>query len=214
MKITILVDNQNSWIIPYATRLADEVRAMGHDIHYVHEHDAVVSGDLAFFLGCEKLVKRVTLDKNTHNLVIHESALSAGKGWSPLTWQILEGKNDIPITLFEAEESVDSGDIYLQETMHFEGNELNAELKHAQGEKTIELVKQFVEKYPHIEGKKQESQESFYPRRTQKDSELDVHKTIIEQFNLLRVVDNERYPAFFRYKGKKYILKIEKADEN
>ena len=29
-----------------------------------------------------------------------------------------------------------------------------------------------------------------------------------EQFNLLRIVDNNSYPAFFFYKNKKYIIKI------
>ena len=214
MIITILVDNLRSWIVPHAERLVRELRALVHEVHYVHEHSEVVKGELAFFLGCERLVKPETLAKNKHNLVVHESALPAGKGWSPLTWQILEGKNDIPITLFEAQESVDSGDIYLQDEMHFEGHELNSELKHAQGRKTMELVKKFVAAYPNIPGRKQHGEESFYLRRIAKDSEIDPNKTIAEQFNLLRVVDNERYPAFFRYKEKKYILKIEKAQEN
>ena len=49
---------------------------------------------------------------------------------------------------------------------------------------------------------------TFYGRRTPKDSQLDVNKTIAEQFNLLRVCDNLRYPAYFEYMGNKYILKI------
>jgi len=39
-----------------------------------------------------------------------------------LTWQILEGKNEIPITLSEPEESVDGGKIYIQDIMHFNGD--------------------------------------------------------------------------------------------
>ena len=37
-----------------------------------------------------------------------------------------------------------------------------------------------------------------------------MSKSIDEQFNLLRVCDNERYPAFFYKDGVKYILKINK----
>ena len=44
------------------------------------------------------------------------------------------------------------------------------------------------------------------------DSRLDPDDTIAQQFNLLRVVDNERYPAFFELLGRRYILKIEAAD--
>ena len=34
-------------------------------------------------------------------------------------------------------------------------------------------------------------------KRTPADSEIDPGKSILEQFNLLRIVDSERYPAFF-----------------
>ena len=50
----------------------------------------------------------------------------------------------------------------------------------------------------------------FYSKRNKKSNELDVNKSIEEQFNLLRVVDNERYPAHFNLNGHTYVLKIEK----
>lgn len=212
MIISILVDNKNSWVVPYAEQLKKELVKKGHDAALFHQHEEVKEGDCAFFLGCEKIVKKDILNRNTHNIVVHESALPLGKGWSPLTWQILEGRDDIPITLFEAREELDSGEIYLQDTMIFEGNELNAELKNKQGEKTAALCLKFVEQYPHITGRIQSGNATFYPRRTAKDSELDINKTIAEQFNLLRVVDNERYPAFFRFRNHKYTLKIYKED--
>lgn len=206
MTITILVDNKASWILPYAKQLAQEL-GQTHAARLAHTQEDIAAGDCAFFLGCEKLVSSEVLKRNTHNIVIHESALPQGKGWSPLTWQILEGKNDIPITLFEAEQSVDSGDVYLRDELHFDGHELNDELKKVQGEKTIALVKEYLAKYPG-KGRPQEGKETFYSRRTPADSEFDPNKTIAEQFNLLRVVDNDRYPAFFHYRGKKYFLKI------
>ena len=60
---------------------------------------------------------------------------------------------------------------------------------------------------------KQSGVETFYKKRGPDDSALDVNKTIIEQFNLLRTVDNEKYPAFFIHKGKKFLVKIEKTDD-
>ncbi|WP_252365672.1 hypothetical protein [Campylobacter jejuni] len=50
--------------------------------------------------------------------------------------------------------------------------------------------------------------ESFYPKRSPKDSELDINKSLNEQFNLLRIASNEDFPAFFYKDGKKFILKI------
>lgn len=129
---------------------------------------------------------------------------------SPLTWQILDGKNTIPITLFEAAEKVDSGKIYLQDYIKFEGHELVNDLRRAQGNKTIKLAKKFVDNFGKTKGKKQVGKSSFYPRRTLKDSQLDINKSIKSQFNLLRVVDNKRYPAYFNYQGFDYILKVYK----
>ena len=209
MKINIIVDNPNSWILPYAQKLAKTL-AKKNTVRLYGKYKDVKSGDIALYLGCENIVKPEILKLNRHNLVVHESKLPAGKGWSPLTWQILEGKNKIPITLFEAEEKIDNGDIYFQDHMCFEGDELLDELKREQGKKTIELILKFINSYPDINGKKQKGVNSYYSRRTPKDSELNINKTIKSQFNLLRVVDNERYPAFFKHKNNKYIIKIYK----
>ena len=59
-----------------------------------------------------------------------------------------------------------------------------------------------------IKKKPQLGKTSFYRKRTKKDSEININKSIRKQFNLLRVTDNKRYPAFFYFKKKKYILKI------
>lgn len=206
MKVQVLVDNPNSWIIPYAKKLVNSLEVLGHESNLIYNHAEIGKGDILCLLGCEKIFK--ALYKNKHNLVVHESDLPKGKGWSPLTWQILEGKNEIPITLFEAEEGIDSGPIYLQNILQLTGNELNEEIKHKQGEATIDLILKFIKKYPKVKGEKQHGEGSFYPKRTQKDSKLDIYKSISEQFNLLRVCDNKRYPAWFIYKGKKYIIKI------
>jgi len=56
------------------------------------------------------------------------------------------------------------------------------------------------------------AEESFYPKRTLADGELDISKTIQENFNLLRVGNNDAWPSFFYYKGVKYILKIFKDE--
>lgn len=212
MIITIVTDNPDSWFVPYGKELCEKLLARGHRAIFCHQLDDVTVGDICFLLSCERITPRAILERNKHNIVIHSSALPKGKGMSPLTWQILEGKNDIPTTLLEAGEKVDSGDIYLQKTLHFEGHELSDEMKEAQGRMVIELALDFVEDYPRLKGEPQEGSESFYRRRKPEDSELDVDKSLAVQFNLLRVADNERYPAFFRHKGHIYILKIYKTD--
>jgi methionyl-tRNA formyltransferase len=53
---------------------------------------------------------------------------------------------------------------------------------------------------------------TYYPRRTPKDSEIDVFKTIAEQFDMIRVCDPNRFPAYFEFMGQRYILKLEKSN--
>lgn len=189
---------------------------MGHAVVWRHNVSQIKNGDIVFYLSCGQIVPGDILSRNKHNLVIHESALPDGKGWSPLTWQILEGKNEIPITLFEAVESVDSGKIYIQDIMHFNGTELIEELRQKQAEYTIKMCVSFVEDYPGItsRGKEQSGRSSYYKKREPEDSKFYPDKTICEQFSLLRVVDNERYPAYFELNGMQYILKIEKVRQN
>ncbi len=160
----------------------------------------------------EEIVNKEALDKHKNNLVVHESDLPKGKGMSPMTWQILEGNNEISITLFEMQEKLDSGNVYLQDVMEFNGLELVSEIRDKQAEYTFNLCKKFLDNYPKIleSWKAQEGVESFYKVRKPEDSQLDFNKTIAEQFNLLRVVDNDKYPAFFEHQGEKYFLKITK----
>ena len=209
MKIFILVDNLNSWALPHAKRLVKKLKS-NHEVYLVHDQNKIKNGDIAIFLSCEKIVNPNILKKNDHNLVPHASFLPKGKGWSPLTWQILEGKNNIPITLFEAGEKVDDGVIYDQKIINFEGHELLGEMQEVLGKKINKMIINFLVKYPDIKGIKQKGKESFYKRRYPKDSQLDINKNIIKQFNLFRIVNNEKYPAFFEYLGYTYTLKIEK----
>ena len=111
------------------------------------------------------------------------------------------------------EDEIDAGQIYLQDYLEFDGTELLTEIKHKQGKKTNEIIKLFIETYPNIRGIEQIGEESLYSRRKPEDSELDIHKTINDQFNLLRVCDNIKYPAFFIKNGVKYYLNIEKAND-
>jgi methionyl-tRNA formyltransferase len=210
-KISILVDAPDSWIVPFAQEILQQLAGQ-HDVTLYFTASEIPNGDMLFLLGCTSIISREILQRNTHTLVIHESDLPKGRGWSPITWQILEGTNRIPIVLFEATEELDAGSIYLKDYIELDGTELLPEIKQKQGNKTCELVYKFLEIWPNIEGKPQEGEPTYYPRRTIQNDALIPTRTIIENFNHLRIVNNEKYPAWFEYKGQKYIIKIYKAD--
>jgi len=212
VKIAIIT-SPNQWFIPFAKELQNKIK----DSVLFFEHKNInESFDIVFILSYHKLIEKKYLEKNKHNIVIHASALPQGKGWAPMFWQILENKNRIPFTMFEVDDSVDGGDIYMQSELQLTGYELNYELRKKQANHIISMCLEFINNYHKYKNPaKQEGIETFYKKRTSKDSELDISKSIAEQFNLLRIVDNDNFPAFFYINEKKYILKIEEAsDEN
>lgn len=207
-RISVVVDN-DSWVLPYASRLVADIQVGGDDAHLVRTYDAVPEGAVAFYLGCIRITPPEVLARNRRNLVVHASNLPKGRGFSPLVWQILAGENRIPVCLIEAAAEVDSGPVIYRDWIAFEGHELNDKLRHAVGEMHVTLCKRFMGEHLPPDGTPQSGEATRYPRRWPEDSRLDPEKSIAEQFNLLRTVDNERYPAFFTWRNRDYILKIE-----
>lgn len=210
--ISIVVDNP-SWIMPYAEQLVAQIQAAGDNVRLCKKHDEILTGGVAFYLGCVRITPADVLARNHKNLIVHESAVPKGRGFSPLTWQILAGESRVPVTMLEAVEAVDAGDIVYQEDLVFEGHELIDELREAQGRLTVAFCLRYLAEKKPIVGRVQVGEPTTFIRRRPSDSRLDIYKTLAEQFDLLRVVDNERYPAFFDHRGNRYLLRIEKLDE-
>ena len=207
-----VLTSKRSWFLPYAQDLVEILKGMGFDSKLFNKHEEIPENyKVVFILSYFRLIPSDFLSKRKHNLVVHESDLPKGRGWSPLFWQILEGKNEIPVVLMEATEEMDAGDIYFKDYIILKGHELHDEIRNKQAKKTKELCLRFVENYDNIRPLPQRGKPTYYPKRTPRDSELDINKSIKDQFNLLRIVDNEEFPAFFYYRGHKYIIKIFKS---
>lgn len=206
-----ILSDAGSWVASYVDQLAEIWEAAGHTVRISHQVQSATPADFCFCLSFSKLVPGDIRRQYKHTLVVHESDLPEGRGWAPMTWQILAGADHILVTLLEAVEAVDAGPIYLQEKIELTGAELNPEWRSLQGEATLRLCLKWVEAYPEIlaGARVQVGTGSTYPRRRPEDSKLDPAKTLAEQFNLLRVVDNERYPAFIEWRNRRYIVRID-----
>ena len=209
IKITFLLDPKNNWMEKYIKKNFLAVNKK-FQFKISKNYQRVFKQNIVFILGYTKILPNNFLKKNNLNLVVHESNLPKGKGFSPVQWQILKNQNKIPICLIEAIETVDSGPILAKSSFNLEGNELNEEIRLKQAVATIKIIKKFLKKFPNFSQKKQVGLPTFYKRRYPKDSLLDLNKSLKNNFNLLRIADNLNYPAYFIYKGKKYILKIYK----
>lgn len=207
-QVAIVVDTPG-WYDSHAKRLARRLSDAGHATQTVRDYADVPSGDIAFYLSCLRITPPEVLARNRWNFVVHASDLPKGRGFSPIVWQVLEGAREIPITMIEMAEEVDSGAIVAQARFSLGGHELNSELRDLLGQAIEDLCVSVVLSPTPPVPRTQRGEASWYDRRRPADSALDPGQSIAAQFDLLRVVDNERYPAYFDYRGHRYTLKIE-----
>lgn len=210
LKIFILTD-EKSWIYPYLKVLVKKLLLKGHSAKIIHERGEERS-NLSFFLSYSKIASKKSLAFSDNNIVIHGSDLPKGRGWSPWSWQILAGQNSLCLSLFEATNSVDAGPIYYQKWIKLEGHELIREWQAIQAKNIETMCLNFIEKYPKSlkSAFNQVGDATYYEARNPSDSKLNIYDSIESQINLMRIVDNNRYPAYFEYDGCEYSLKIEK----
>lgn len=184
----------------------------GHASTLVFDKADLQGGDILFLVSCSQIIRDTERKKYKATLVLHASDLPTGRGWSPHIWSILDGADQITVCLLEASEPVDSGAIWLKKTFILEGHELLPEINAKLFVAELTLMTQAVEQFGSIKPTQQVGDSGLYmPKRCRADSQLDPDKTIAEQFDLLRVVDSQRYPAFFNYRGKQYLIHIEKV---
>ena len=208
-RITVLSD-AGSWLNAYLPEFIQALWQRGHVVRWIHHPTQLVAGDVCFMLSCGRLISAEQLALHRHNLVVHASDLPKGQGWSPMSWQILEGVSHIPVTLFEAVVELDSGPIYLQQPLHLQGHELVDEWRPLLAQATNELCLEWLDRHREVvaAAKPQRGEPSYYSRRCPADSEMDPDRSLAEQFNLLRVVDNRSYPAFFHWGGRRYSVEV------
>tara|TARA_B110000263_G_C15195632_1_gene458187 strand:- start:206 stop:850 length:645 start_codon:yes stop_codon:yes gene_type:complete len=212
MEITILCTDNKHKIIPFLEKWK-KFNSNIHNISIVNDSSKVGDGDILFLISCLEIIKADLRSRFKHTLVIHESDLPHGKGWSPIQWQILNGYNSITITLLDAVDKVDSGNIWKKEIVEFEGHELANEMNEQIFPVKLDLMDFAIKNIDSVNKTIQkEIDEPHFPHRTPEDSEIDISKSISEQFNLLRIADNERYPCFFNYKGHNYKISLSKID--
>ena len=213
MKISILCSDKKHPVYPFL-HLWAERHAKNHQVQIAQGKDELMGGDLLFLISCHEIIGQSVRSLFKFSMVVHASDLPVGRGWSPHIWQILEGKNEITVTLLEAADILDSGPIWAQKLMHLEGHELADEINFNLFNLELELMDYAVEHFKEAKKSEQDTRKStYYRKRTQEDSRIDPFKSIADQFDLLRVSDQERFPAFFDFRGHRYIISLNKVEK-
>ncbi|GAA0556718.1 formyltransferase family protein [Halomonas salifodinae] len=213
MKITLLCTNRehpvNDWLVRW------QARHQGlHDIVLCCDREELPGGDILFLISCSQIVDAETRNKYMHTMVLHASDLPKGRGWSPHIWALLAGNDTITVSLLTAEDSVDTGEIWAKRSFsvppHMLYDEINQRLFDTElilMDEAITLVEQ---------GAKPVSQAgdvapSYYRKRTPVDSEVDPNYPLSQLFNTIRVMDPQRFPAYFKLHGHTYTIEIKKV---
>jgi methionyl-tRNA formyltransferase len=199
-------------VVPWLQRWQQEMEARGHCVTLCFQKDELPGGDMLFLVSCGYIILAADRQRYGAVLVLHASDLPSGRGWSPHIWSIVNGGREITVCLLEAADKLDTGDVWLRVTFSLEGHELLPAINEKLFAAEIDLMTRAVESRDAITPSPQAGEGGPYLRkRRPDDSRLDPHRTIAEQFDLLRVVDNDRYPAFMDYRGTRYIFRIEPA---
>lgn len=209
-RVSIVCTDPHHPVGPWLERWAQR-HAGRAEVRIVRDREALQDGDFLFLVSCQQIIGPAIRARFRHTLVLHAADLPKGRGMSPHVWQILEGADRIVVTLLNAEDEVDSGDIWHQVEIRFDGTELHDEINARLFEAELQLMDWALANCDRAKPRPQSGTPTTYRRRTPADSAIDPARPLAESFDLLRVADPQRYPAHFELRGQKYILRIEKA---
>ena len=124
MKIEILISDANHPIMSYLKNW----KSRRDNINIVHSSEDLSGGYILFLISCTEILRSEITKKFKYALVLHASDLPKGRGWSPHIWNVLEGSNQLTVSLLEADVKVDQGPIWLKQHIELEGHELFDEI--------------------------------------------------------------------------------------
>lgn len=213
MNITVLCSDAAHPVNAYLNAWAQEVND-SHNITIVRTRGELTSGDFLFLISCSELIKAEHKANYRHTLVLHASDLPKGRGWSPHIWDLIEGHETITLSLLEAEDKVDSGRIWLKRHISIEKTAIWRDVNRLLFEAEINLMNEALTNHQAIKPYQQSSdiEPTYRRKRTPEDSRVNPALSLADQFNLIRMCDPDRYPAWFEMYGQKYRLVLERID--
>jgi methionyl-tRNA formyltransferase len=186
-----------------------------HRVELVQNKSNLSGGDLLFLVSCSEILTCEEREAYRFALVLHASDLPTGRGWSPHIWEIINGRTEITLTLLEATDQIDSGPIWKKVKIQVPKDALWNEINILLFEEEMRLINFAASEIDSIRPTPQNESITpvTYKRRCPEDSEINPAESIASQFDLIRVCDPDRFPAFFRLRGSKYKLTLEKIDD-
>ncbi|AVF35043.1 bifunctional UDP-4-amino-4-deoxy-L-arabinose formyltransferase/UDP-glucuronic acid oxidase ArnA [Rahnella sikkimica] len=136
---------------------------------------------------------------------LHGSLLPRYRGRAPVNWVLLNGETETGVTLHKMVKRPDAGDIVGQHKVAIAADDTALKLHAKVREAAKELLTTLL---PEMKAGKitltpqDETQASYFGRRTAADGEIHWHKSATEIHNLIRAV-TEPYPGAFSFLGQR-----------
>lgn len=142
---------------------------------------------------------------------VHPSLLPKYRGATPTVWALLNGEKETGITThFIENEQIDCGRIILQTKLKIESNDtdgsIRPKLAKLSEKALINSMHLILRENKEIFPKQNESEATYYTKRTLKDAEINLDSSFKDIVRKIRAMSP--YPgAYLKYNGKKYIVK-------
>lgn len=213
MNVTLLCTSRdhpvNDWLLEWK-----EKQKWQHNIAICHDIRDLPGGDVLFLISCSQIIDVFTREKYRHTLVLHASDLPHGRGWSPYIWALLEGAEAITVSLLQAEDCVDTGAIWAKRTFRVPPHALHNEIHCLLFNTELALMDEgltLISSGAYPDPQPQHISPTYYRRRTPADSEVDPSQSLRDLFPTIRLMDPQRYPAFFHLHGHTYTIELKKV---
>ncbi|WP_444437681.1 bifunctional UDP-4-amino-4-deoxy-L-arabinose formyltransferase/UDP-glucuronic acid oxidase ArnA [Pseudomonas sp. A6] len=139
---------------------------------------------------------------------LHGSLLPRYRGRAPANWVLVNGESETGVTLHRMVKRPDAGAIIAQQRVAIDAEDtalsLHGKLREAAGELLDRLLPAMLEG-DFVEREQDESQASYFGRRTPADGQLDWRRPAGELHNLVRAV-TQPYPGAFAPVGERKLI--------
>lgn len=168
--------------------------------------------ELIFFIGWSEIIPSEIVNNN-FCICLHPSPLPKYRGGSPIQHQIINGETESAVTFFKMTDKLDAGPILQQEIFELSGD-LTQVLSRIKNLGSV-MVRSIIYEYQKGTLKlteQDESQATFYKRRTPKQSEITLdelmNSTAVDLHNKIRALQDPYPNAYIKLNnGEKLYLK-------
>ena len=172
--------------------------------------DDPVKADILLCVGYSHVLKNKTIRRYKHVLNIHTN-LPQYRGRHPIVWAMINGEKEIQVNVhYIQDETIDTGDIVLQDSIVIDANHTYQEVL----EKTAELIPRLITTaLKQIEcgcayrRKQLEALANYTPRRYPQDSQIPEGLNPEEFTRYVNALSDPMPNAFLTREGKKIYIK-------